>query len=139
MCIRDSFLHCTKFLKSPMIKLSTLISTAIFLCFNTLLFCQPRGINREKYRINTSETKSTITIDGIMDEPAWLTADKATHFQRVLPTDTGFAIAQTEVRVIYDESNIYVGIICWDSTPGKRPVESPVSYTHLTLPTKRIV
>ena len=107
-----------------MIKLSTLISTAIFLCFNTLLFCQPRGINREKYRINTSETKSTITIDGIMDEPAWLTADKATHFQRVLPTDTGFAIAQTEVRVIYDESNIYVGIICWDSTPGKRPVES---------------
>ena len=107
-----------------MIKHSTLISTAILLCLNTLLFCQPRGINREKYRINTSKTTGTIKIDGIMDEPEWLSADKATHFQRVLPTDTGFAIAQTEVRVLYDESNIYVGIVCYDSSPGKRPVES---------------
>ncbi len=107
-----------------MIRSSLLISTTILLCFDTLLFAQSKGINRDKYRINTHEITSTITIDGILDEPAWLTADKATHFQRVLPTDTGFASAQTEVRVIYDESNIYVGIICRDSTPGKRPVES---------------
>ena len=89
-----------------------------------VLFGQSKGINREKYKINTKEITDNITIDGILDEPAWLTADKATHFQRVLPTDTGFAIAQTEVRVIYDESNLYVGIICYDPTPGKRPVES---------------
>ena len=89
-----------------------------------VLFGQLKGINREKYKINTKEITDNITIDGILDEPAWLTADKATHFQRVLPTDTGFAIAQTEVRVIYDESNLYVGIICYDPTPGKRPVES---------------
>jgi len=110
--------------KSSMFRPSLLISTAILLCFNTILIGQSKGINREKYRINTTETRSTISVDGILDEQAWLTADKATHFQRVLPTDTGFAIAQTEVRVIYNKSTLYVGIVCYDSTPGKRPVES---------------
>ena len=40
------------------------------------------------------------------------------------PTDTGFAIAQTSVMVAYDESNIYLAAICYDPTPGKRPVQS---------------
>ena len=107
-----------------MFKPSLLLSTTLFLCLNTILFGQSKGINREKYRINTTETNNTINVDGILDEPAWLTAEIATHFQRVLPTDTGFAIAQTEVRVIYDQSTLYVGIVCYDPTPGKRPVES---------------
>jgi hypothetical protein len=107
-----------------MLKPSILLCTVILLCINTILFGQSKGINREKYRISTKETNNIITVDGILDEPVWLTADIATHFQRVLPTDTGFASAQTEVRVIYNESTIYVGIVCWDSTPGKRPVES---------------
>jgi hypothetical protein len=98
--------------------------TATLLCFSTILFGQSKGINREKYRINISETSSEINIDGILDEPVWLSAEKADHFQRVLPTDTGFAIAQTEVRVTYTESTLYIGITCFDPTSGKRPVES---------------
>jgi Carbohydrate family 9 binding domain-like len=97
---------------------------AILLSFNTILFGQSKGINREKYRINIEKTDITINVDGILDEPVWLSADKASHFQRVLPTDTGFAIAQTEVKVTYTESTLYVGIICYDPTSGKRPVES---------------
>jgi hypothetical protein len=107
-----------------MFRPSLLLSTVILLCFNTLLFGQSRGINREKYRINISQTNSSINVDGVLDEPVWSSADVATHFQRVLPTDTGFAIAQTEVKVTYNESTLFVGIICYDSSPGKRPVES---------------
>jgi len=107
-----------------MFKPSLFFSIAILLCFNTILFGQSKGINREKYRINIEKTDITINVDGILDEPVWLSADKASHFQRVLPTDTGFAIAQTEVKVTYTESTLYVGIICYDPTSGKRPVES---------------
>lgn len=107
-----------------MFRPALLFITAILLCSNAMLFSQSRGINRDKYNININETKEVFTIDGILDEPVWETADKATHFQRVLPTDTGFAIAQTEVKVTYNESTLYVGIICYDPTPGKRPVES---------------
>ena len=94
------------------------------LCYTTLLFGESKGINRGKYRIGISETKNEINIDGILDEPVWLSTETATHFQRVLPTDTGFAIAQTEVRLTYTESTIYMAITCFDSSPGKRPVES---------------
>ncbi len=107
-----------------MFRLALFLSTIIFLCSSTIIFGQAKGINREKYQIKATETNSAITIDGVLDEPAWSTADLATHFQRVLPTDTGFAISQTEVKILYDKSNLYVGIVCWDSTPGKRPVES---------------
>jgi len=50
-----------------------------------------KGINREKYQIGISKTNSIITIDGILDEAVWSSTETATHFQRVLPTDTGFA------------------------------------------------
>jgi len=101
-----------------------LLCTVILLLVNTVLFGQSKGVNREKYHINTSQTNNIINVDGILDEPVWKTADKATHFQRVQPTDTGFASSQTDVRVTYNETTLYVGIVCYDSTPGKRPVES---------------
>jgi hypothetical protein len=88
------------------------------------LYGQTRGINREKYRINISQTDKPIKIDGILDEEPWMTAEHTGKFQRVTPTDTGYAKAQTEVMLTYDKSNIYLGIICHDPTPGKRPVES---------------
>ena len=94
------------------------------LFFNTLLFGDPKGINREKYRIGISRSDSPIIVDGILDEAVWSSVDMATHFQRVLPTDTGFAISQTEVRMTYSESTLYMAITCYDPSPGKRPVES---------------
>jgi hypothetical protein len=97
----------------------------VIICSNSLLsYSQSKGINREKYRIGIKQINSEIPVDGILDEAAWITADRAVHFQRVLPTDTGFAIAQTEVRLAYTEKTLYMAITCFDPTPGKRPVES---------------
>src|ERR1035437_7156421 len=101
----------------------SILFTSIFLSVSALLLGQTKGINREKYRINISETNNNINVDGILDEAVWQSADVATHFQRVLPTDTGFAIAQTEVKMAYTESTLYLAITCYDPTKGKRPVE----------------
>lgn len=107
-----------------MFRTSLLLLSAILFSFNTILSGQSKGINRQKYQVHITETKSTITIDGILDEPVWETVEKAANFQRVLPTDTGFANSQTEVKLTYTESTLYLGIVCFDPTPGKRPVES---------------
>lgn len=97
----------------------------LFLFINTFQADgQVRGINRDKYQIGIKKTDEVITIDGVLDEPVWSTTDVATHFQRVQPTDTGFAIAQTEVRLTYNDKTLYMAITCFDPTPGKRPVES---------------
>jgi hypothetical protein len=87
-------------------------------------FSQYSGINRDKYRIPILKISGEIKLDGILDEEAWKQADFADQFHRVLPTDTGYAIAQTVVKLCYTESHLYLGIICLDPTPGDRPVES---------------
>jgi len=103
---------------------SFIIFSAIFIVFSTITYSQTRGINRDKYRISIKQTNEKINIDGILDEESWKTAEPAGKFQRVTPTDTGYAIAQTEVRLAYDGLNLYLSAICRDPTPGKRPVES---------------
>ena len=88
------------------------------------ILAQTNGINRDTYQVHIFKTDKPIIIDGIFDEEPWSTAELKGNFHRVTPTDTGYAIAQTEVMVTYDESNLYVAAICYDPTPGKRPIQS---------------
>ncbi|RMG22285.1 MAG: hydrolase [Bacteroidetes bacterium] len=88
------------------------------------LFAQQRLENRQAYRIHVRAADGPILIDGLLEEPAWQQAEVADSFYRVLPIDTGFASAQTEVRLCYDAQHLYMAIVCHDTLPGKRPVES---------------
>jgi len=106
----------------PKLKL-TIALTALFFV-NNIIIGQSKAVNRDNYRINIQQTTNQINIDGILDEEPWLTAEKISKFQRVTPTDTGYAFSQTEVMLAYDDDNIYVGIVCYDEVPGKRPIES---------------
>jgi hypothetical protein len=85
---------------------------------------QNTPVNRSDYRLKALKTDQSIKIDGILDEAIWSKAEKTSPFFRITPIDTGYAKAQTEVMVAYDENNIYMGIICYDPMPGKRPAES---------------
>lgn len=81
-------------------------------------------MNRDKYRIKISRTNEAMSIDGVLDEKSWQISEKTENFIRVTPVDTGYAVAQTTVVMTYDKTNIYVGVVCYDPLPGKRPVES---------------
>ncbi|MCK5137474.1 MAG: carbohydrate binding family 9 domain-containing protein [Bacteroidales bacterium] len=88
------------------------------------VFAQSTPVNRGNYRLQVIRTESPITVDGVLDEKIWSQAEKTSPFYRILPIDTGYAHSQSEVMVVYDETNIYMGIICHDTLPGKRPAES---------------
>jgi hypothetical protein len=103
-------------------RLITILFFFSSLAFNC--FSQTHGINRQKQIIHIYRTTEAIQIDGLLDEKVWSQAEKATQFQRVLPTDTGFAMSKTVVMLTYDKTYLYIGIICYDSIRGKRPVES---------------
>lgn len=96
----------------------------IILFGSPILFGQIKGINREKYNIHISPTDKPINIDGILDEEAWISAQRTDKFTLVLPVDSGNAHVQTVGMLSYDKSNLYIGLICYDPTPGKRIVES---------------
>ena len=56
-----------------------------------------------------------ITLDGRLDEPAWKLATPATGFVQQRPHTGLLAQEQTEARFLYNDDNLYVGIICFDS------------------------
>jgi hypothetical protein len=100
-----------------------MLMLVVFL-FTGKILSQTNGINRETYQIQIKKTDKQIKIDGVFDEEPWKIAQLVGKFHRVTPTDTGYAIAQTEVMVTYDQDNLYIAAICYDPSPGKRPVES---------------
>ncbi len=92
--------------------------------FPFLLQGQGNAVNRADFRIHARKTDQPVIIDGNLDEAIWSEAERTTPFYRITPIDTGYATAQTEVMVAYDDKHMYMGIICHDTMPGKRPVES---------------
>ncbi|MDF0708895.1 DUF5916 domain-containing protein [Flagellimonas okinawensis] len=60
--------------------------------------------------INVKFTESEFTIDGVLDEPVWETAEPTDSFYQFFPADTIQAVKQTEVRLLYSNTTLYVGI-----------------------------
>ncbi|TDQ30840.1 DUF5916 domain-containing protein [Zeaxanthinibacter enoshimensis] len=58
-----------------------------------------------------------IKTDGLLDEAAWDEAEVAGDFQQYFPTDTLRAEQQTEIRMLYNGSTLYIGITAY--APGK--------------------
>jgi len=73
---------------------------------------------------HVKKAQSTINIDGIVEEPDWMNAQKADDFYRVLPIDTGFAHQQSVILMTYDDKALYLAQIFYDTIPGKRIMES---------------
>src|SRR5439155_14267507 len=66
-------------------------------------------------RIHTTRTTDAIKIDGTLDEPSWSLGQPATDFLQQQPNEGAPASERTEVRVLFDDKNIYFGIRAFDS------------------------
>lgn len=56
-----------------------------------------------------------ITPDGTLDEPVWQKANYVSDFWQQFPLDSIIAQKQTEIRMLYDEQFLYVGITCYSA------------------------
>lgn len=65
-----------------------------------------------------------IKLDGKLDEEDWRNADVVRDFQQTFPYDTSLAETKTEVRLTYDDKNLYVSAICYDTLDGQYIIES---------------
>ena len=58
-------------------------------------------------------------LDGVvLGDPVWEQAPPATGFRQTQPDEGAPASERTEVRVVFTESTLYVGIVCYDRDPG---------------------
>ena len=66
-------------------------------------------------QIQAVRVSDTLKIDGLLDEAPWLLAQPATDFLQEQPNEGAPASERTEVRVLFDDRNIYFGIRAFDS------------------------
>ena len=57
-------------------------------------------------------------LDGIVDEELWLTIPGNDNFLMQEPKEGGEPTEQTQVRVAFDNQNLYIAVVCYDSDPS---------------------
>lgn len=96
------------------------------LYFSLLLFCVTVSAQRknESYQLHIKRTTSPVIIDGEATDEAWTDAQVAGDFNMMLPMDTSKARVRTDVRMTYDDQNVYVLAECYNLVAGPYMVES---------------
>ncbi|MEM7415926.1 MAG: DUF5916 domain-containing protein [Gemmatimonadota bacterium] len=59
-----------------------------------------------------------IALDGRIDEAVWESATPITDFTQQEPIEGGQPSERTEIRVLYDEDNLYIGAVIYDDPEG---------------------
>ena len=83
------------------------------ICFTFLLaagFC--RWARAEAPRLQAARTAVPPSIDGHVDEPVWTAAPPTRAFTQKFPHEGAPPSETTEVRVLYDDTAVYVAIDC---------------------------
>ena len=77
------------------------------------------GSNGTKRVATANFTTEKITIDGVLDEPAWRTAASPGPLLQKEPVESGEPSQPTDVLVLYDKDNLYISAYCHDDSPGE--------------------
>lgn len=84
----------------------------------TVLFCcvfSSLAIGQASEGLDIRSAATPIRLDGVLDEAAWENAGVATDFYQNFPFDTSYAELDTEVRVTFDETALYIGAVIYQS------------------------
>ena len=90
----------------------------IFLSTAPAVTAQPQRENGHPKRVRAYRVEQPPTLDGQVIEEMWRRIEPATQFIQQNPVEGDPASEETEVRVAFDDKNLYFGIICFDSDPG---------------------
>jgi hypothetical protein len=95
---------------------------ALFVCCFRLSVTNASALDvpsatEEAARATLSRAVSQITIDGVLDEPDWEAATPIGEIRQREPHEGEKASEATEVKLLYDSQNLYIGVMCLDSDP----------------------
>ncbi|WP_421824573.1 DUF5916 domain-containing protein [Flagellimonas oceanensis] len=88
------------------------------------VFCAEAWGQTTSKKVTAKYINQAITLDGVMNEPIWQTAEIAGDFQQFFPSDQVQAEYPTEVRVLFSDTHLYVGV---------HAVKKPGDYVVSTL------
>ena len=89
----------------------------IVIILNAIPFSQEIIANEKRVVITKKISTGKIELDGFLDEPEWKMVSPAKDFIQRDPIEGAPSTEKTEVYVIYDEDNLYIGAMLFDSNP----------------------
>jgi hypothetical protein len=104
----------------------SLIFLLIFLLSSIQLFSANQSdtlkeVSQKPHRVyNTIRlTTEKPVIDGVLNDPCWKTGEWAENFTQWIPNEGAKPSQATQLKVLYDDKNIYVAIRAFDNEPQK--------------------
>ncbi len=91
---------------------------AIIISIVSNIFCAQIIIQKSPKLVKAVRISNSIEIDGKLKEKAWEKAEILLDFMQREPEEGKPVSERTEVRIIYDDKNLYFGVRCWDSQPN---------------------
>lgn len=83
-----------------------------------------RILQERNWEINGIRVQGELRIDGKLDDPAWTHAEPATDFYQWMAVEGSPATERSEVRILYDETNLYIGFRAYDTEPHRVTVRA---------------
>ena len=104
-----------------------LVLPAIFLPASPALAVQVRPIDVEaapRPEVSATRARGPVEVDGVLDEASWAHAPVIDRFIQSRP-DRGMPLTEeTEVRLLYDDETLYIGVEMWDRSPDRLTIPS---------------
>lgn len=92
--------------------MSRYLSVLALILTTTITFAQ---IQPKSFTVKLISDTETITPDGVLDEQIWESAESAHGFWEYFPLDSIQARQQSDIKMLYDGQNLYVGITVYSA------------------------
>ncbi len=105
---------------------------AILFAFTKASFAVGQAADVVGVRTIATRTVDTIRVDGRLDEMAWRQAPPIGRFVQREPVEGGAPSEDTDVRVLYTDSALYVGVLCRDRASRLCSIRSSIIGTDFS-------
>lgn len=85
------------------------------LLFSTLSFLVVNA-QQQKRTLQAARVYKTPKIDGLINDEAWLVAERASDFTQIEPYPNAPSTQRTEVMITYDDEAVYIAAIMYDTS-----------------------
>jgi len=96
-------------------RISCFFVVSFFILFSPFLF----GLDSEALQITALKISRPINMDGHLKETLWRSAHFVNNFIQKEPNEGAPASEPTEIRILFDDLYLYIGVVCFDSEPDK--------------------
>jgi hypothetical protein len=84
-----------------------------------MLLCSALAAPAETVEVKAARVGQPPKIDGSLSEAAWRSAAPFDAFRQFEPEANAEPSERTELRILYDDANLYIGVICFDREPRR--------------------